>query len=194
MKENVFELESKTSIDRTSSFIISYPHLVGYFRRRNPLGADGLICGSFMVYGWMPTILKSISNETDLNELAVVLDDIRRRAEISDQELQLVTSVTNNSLVGASKLLHFLAPSNFAIWDSRVYAFLRDAYPHNYQIQKLTGYRSYLKCLEDLVSHDEFPAFHASVNEKMGYEVTPFRALEVVMFLNAPPRKTNLPK
>ena len=47
-------------------------------------------------------------------------------------------------------------------------------------------YVDYLNELATLAQRPEFARFHASMNEKVGYPVSPLRALELVMFLNAP--------
>lgn len=188
MTENIFELASQTSIDQSNTYIITYPYIVDYFAGCNPLTAKDLLCGALMVYGWMPTTLKSITSGKSLVELTAMLNDVRRRGSITDDELGRVTGLTNNSLVGASKLLHFLAPDQFAIWDSKVYAFIHGRHPHPYQVQSTAKYREYLSTLEELCSRAEFPAFHESINSKIGYPVSPFRASEIVMFHRAPPK------
>jgi hypothetical protein len=59
--EDVFELESHTLI-RQSSYIVSYPYLLGYFAKSTFDAAD-VVRGAHMVYGWMPTILVNIPCE-----------------------------------------------------------------------------------------------------------------------------------
>ncbi|MDR8016398.1 hypothetical protein [Ectopseudomonas guguanensis] len=44
----------------------------------------------------------------------------------------------------------------------------------------------YLILLRQLQQDARFQDFHASINRKMGYQVSALRALEVVMFLNTP--------
>ena len=44
----------------------------------------------------------------------------------------------------------------------------------------------YVALLKELATKAEFPALHSSVQKKLGYNVSPLRALELVMFLNAP--------
>lgn len=185
MIERVFQLEPNTSIDKSNSYIVSYPHMAAYFERHDPLHTEHLICGTLMVYGWMPTVLRSISSTGSIGQLAGVLTRVRKNGNITNQEIARVTQLTNNSLVGASKLLHFLAPDKFAIWDSKIYAFIHERYPHHYQVQNVSKFRDYHRDLEALCSHPEFPAFHNRVRKKIGYDVSRLRALEVVMFQNA---------
>ena len=88
-------------------------------------------------------------------------------------------------------MLHFLNPKYFAIWDSRVYAFLNGKYPWDYQIQKSQRYRDYLKLLKALSKDPRALKLRSAVNKGLGYEVTMFRALELVMFDNAPSRQAS---
>ena len=47
-------------------------------------------------------------------------------------------------------------------------------------------YVEYLSKLTEYKNDYRFQNFHNSVNQKVGYEVSAFRALELVMFRNAP--------
>lgn len=86
---------------------------------------DAVAC-VHVVYGWMPTVLdpfrinKVVDGNSD--ELLKILNAARRaeRPSISDYDLGLMQRFANNSTVGASKLLHFLNPRVYPIWDNRV--------------------------------------------------------------------------
>jgi hypothetical protein len=91
----------------------------------------------------------------------------------------------NHSMVGASKLLHFVNPQAFAIWDSKIYRFVHSKAPHQYRVNSPKAYSDYLCLLAKLQCDKRFPAFHVSINQKMGYPVSALRAIEIVMFQNA---------
>ena len=78
-----------------------------------------------MVYGWMPTVLELyIANpERDLAE-AARLTKAKNDGDLTDAEVVYLANVVNRSLVGASKLLHFVAPDKYGIWDSKIYRFV----------------------------------------------------------------------
>jgi hypothetical protein len=185
---DVFDLEHTTNILADDSYIVSYPHLLGYFVTKTSLGAADVVCGAHMVYGWMPTILELYSGPTklDLVEAADLLTGARSAGTLTDAELGKLAGLVNNSLVGASKLLHFIAPNSFAIWDSKVYSFVFNERPHNYRVNQVAKYRKYLGILRELQRDQRFGQFHISMNGKIGYTVSPLRALELVMYLNAP--------
>ena len=188
--KSVFELEPLTQIIR-NSYILSYPYLVGYFEKDVFSVAD-VVRGAHMVYGWMPTILELNPDMAagGFGEAARVVTQARSTGIISDRDLTVLSEVINNSLVGASKLLHFAAPHHFAIWDSNTYSFVFGERPHAYRLNKVDSYRAYLKKLTDLQSDSRFKSFHESVNTKIGYDVSPLRALELVMYVNAPRART----
>ena len=76
-----------------------------------------------LVYAWMPTILKSIdSNEKHKNICQKVLcldsNEIHKIKDFIQDDL--TKDLVNNSWVGLSKVLHFINPAVFPIWDSNV--------------------------------------------------------------------------
>ena len=75
-----------------------------------------------MVYGWMPTMLRTIEPHTkkQADHLLLCLRKVRKGEMLSFDELEVVRHFSNKSIVGASKVLHALNPSLYAIWDSRV--------------------------------------------------------------------------
>ena len=148
-----------------------------------------------MAYGWMPTIVEVLPRlaNVDLAQGAELLTRAKRTGTLGNDEIAALAALINNSLVGASKLLHFVAPENFAIWDSRIYRFLHELTPHAHRVKRVEHYRDYLTTLAHLRSDPRFPGFHRSINEKLGYPVSAFRALELVMFLNAPPTNERSP-
>ena len=141
-----------------------------------------------MVYGWMPTILTVDFDQKDLDleGAAALLMNARDKGKISDVDIIRLRDLINHSLVGASKLLHFIAPESFAIWDSKVYSFVHEKPPYHYRINDIKNFRDYMKNLESIKSDSRFNEFHNSVNVKIGYPVSALRAIELVMFLNAP--------
>ena len=185
---NIFDLEPHTQVLQDNSYIISYPHILSYFSALEAIGAADVVRGAHMVYGWMPTVLglyPENPNKT-LNEIAELLTKAKNNDPLSDAQIQDVASVVNNSLVGASKLLHFVAPHKYAIWDSKIYAFVHEKKANNYRVNNVDLYVKYLEALEGLEKKAGFGAFHQSINRKVGYEVSSKRAIELVMFLNSP--------
>ena len=185
---DVFSLEPDTRIDIRNSYILSYPYIRNYFASKVPFDAEDLVCGAHMVYGWMPTALDLYPHtpNIDLEAGARLLTKARLQGSLEEKELKNLSALVNNSVVGASKLLHFVAPTSFAIWDSKIYKFLAEQAGHHYRVNDVGAYLDYLRKLETSRMDMQFPGFHKSVNRKLGYDVSGMRALELIMFLNAP--------
>ena len=66
---------------------------------------------------------------------------------LSGTEIADLATLVNNSLVGASKLLHFVAPNTYSIWDSKVFSFVHEKRPHNYRVNDVGAYQGYLALL-----------------------------------------------
>ena len=185
---DVFDLEPDTDVRPGNSYIRSYPHILSYFADKTTFDTADFVRGAHLVYGWMPTVLNLYPEppNIDLAGGAALLTKARADGKLSDEEIARLAKLVNNSLVGASKLLHFVAPNDFAIWDSKIYGFNFEEKPYNHRVNKVKNYRTYLGTLSHIQKDVRFPAFHSSVNGKVGYAVSSLRAIELVMFLKAP--------
>jgi hypothetical protein len=185
---DIFAIEPNTTIMQDDSYILSYPHLLSYFASKQIFAIEDVVRGAHMAYGWMPTVLDLYPEapNIDLATGADLLNKAKRTGALTDTEVEQLARLINNSLVGASKLLHFVSPQHFPIWDSKIYAFVFQEKPHNYRVSQVSKYRQYLAQLGQLQNDTRFTSFHSSVNRKVGYQVSELRALELVMFLNAP--------
>ena len=101
-----------------------YDCIAAQFNRWIPLAWPDTVVGLQIVYGWMPTI-SNLQLPTRLpvasKARVVRLLNAARRRLLTEAELAfLKRRFVNNSMIGLSKLLHFLAPDRYAIWDSRV--------------------------------------------------------------------------
>jgi hypothetical protein len=101
---------------------------------------------------------------------------------VTSDNLDLLNGLMNNSLVGTSKILHFIDPINFAIWDSRVYRYLTKKEPYNYRIGNCKAYMDYLLLCDYLTKQKEFESLHKKVEKEVGYSITPIRSIELVIY------------
>ncbi len=90
--------------------------------RRQTLDWEEAVALLHMVYGWMPTMLRTIASHTPAQRLKLLthLQKVKAGGLLTAAELAEVKHFANRSVVGASKLLHVLNPANYVIWDSRV--------------------------------------------------------------------------
>lgn len=178
----------------TSSYATSYRQLLKI--GASTIDETAFVQAAHMVYGWMPKVLNLGKGEHPFTsqEAAAILEKVRRSGyALSDDELLRLKATVGNSIVGLSKLLHFVSPEQYAIWDSRVYAYVRYvAQPgwnlkvNHDDVNNTARFKHYMNGLRSLVVNPEFNAVHEQVNRDMGYPVSKLRAAEVLMYANPP--------
>lgn len=180
-REKFFKDGSNFKISRKSDFI-SYPEFIRYFKELNHISRHNLIIGINFVYGWMPTIFKF--REGDMEEALRILNNAKSGIVPKISQLQLLKALLNNSLVGTSKLLHFINPNVFAIWDSRVYRYLMLKEPNVLTIGDCKNYLGYIELCSYITNQREFGDLQKSMQKKVTYSITPYRMVELVMYSN----------
>jgi hypothetical protein len=163
------------------NYLLSYPYFLNYFQNLESINLENLVIGISFTYSWMPTILKAL-NLKNTEKVLFILNEVKKGKLIDEQQLTTLKTTFNNSLVGTSKLLHFINPKQYAIWDSRVFRFLNDVEPHKYRLEKPRAYIEYLKLIEELKNEEPFTTFFELMKQKVGYDITEYRALELAFF------------
>ena len=183
--ENLIREAKKYKTERKSD-LISYTEFLYYFQNIDEINTHNLIIGINFTYGWMPTIFDFRTDQITENIVKAVkiFNKAKKGGDLIGHEYDLLKSLLNNSLVGTTKLLHFINPEKFAIWDSRVYRYIHKEEPHDYRIGKIENYLDYQKLLKDLVKQKDFSCFFELVNAQLDYKPTNFRALELIMYAN----------
>lgn len=139
MLAQVYVAHRDSELPAHSSYLASYPALIEHFQAIERFTANQFIVAAHLVYGWMPTILTL--NFSSLPEALPLINAARRGVILTAPELALLAGTVNNSVIGASKLLHFTNPSLYPIWDSRVFHFLNGSLRwSNYTAQKQDVY------------------------------------------------------
>ncbi|WP_022826221.1 hypothetical protein [Hymenobacter norwichensis] len=194
MLHKVYTAHRDNGLPIASSYLASYPAILEYFQAIEDFTANQFVVAAHLVYGWMPTILEV--NFAELPDVLPLMDAARRGVVLSASQLAQLARTVNNSVIGASKLLHFTNPVLYPIWDSRVYAFLKrteaDPFPqvHHYQVNKSALYETYAHTCRDVVATTDFqPTYQllleqfAAVPSYQTFTMTPLRALEYIMFM-----------
>ncbi len=161
------------------SYIETYPEFLKYFESLKLIEKHHLIISSHFVYGWMPTIIHI--DIKDLDKVLFLLNAAKSGHELEIKELEILKFCINNSMVGLSKLLHFMNPRDYAIWDSRIFKYLTDK-KSQYGIDKAKNYHAYLKEMKELIKHPDYNNLHSKIENHFNYSITPLRAVEVLMF------------
>jgi len=172
----------KASDNKT--YYISYIEFLEYFKNTNEITKHNLIIGINFAYGWMPTIFDFCND--DFDNVLQILNRAKQNIIPSKNELDTLKGLLNHSLVGTSKLLHFINPECFAIWDSKVYKYLTKNNANQNSISKSESYLAYLKFCKELTEREEYEEIHNHVWNQVGYEMTKFRTAELIMFSTPP--------
>ena len=130
-----------------------------------------------MIYGWMPTIPKSI--------VPFAIDTVAK-IESHDKAYEYLKQKTlkpliNNSWVGTSKMLHFINPQHFPIWDSRIASVV---YGDPVDANNKQGYLDYCAAIHqwDIEQPDYGLELAKSIEKEYGYRPTNLRCIELVLF------------
>ena len=162
------------------SYIDSYDAFLFYFKNLDKIGKHHLIISSHFVYGWMPTILTL--NLKNYDKVISILNSAKTCKQIDYNEISILKNAINNSLVGASKLLHFINPEIYAIWDSRIFKYLTEK-KSTYGIADIDNYIHYLKGLNEIIKNNNFGSLHKEIHEYLNHKTTAMRSIEIIMFL-----------
>lgn len=168
---------------KSDIYVEMYEYYINFFKEKEILTKNDVVIGVGFTYSWMPTILKKL-NLSKLDKVTSILNNVKQGVEISDYDFLILKEFSNNSLVGASKLLHFINPEEYAIWDSRVFKFLNNnEAAHKYKLEKVNVYREYLSYLSNLKTSGYLNEVVATLKAKIDYSISDYRALELLFFL-----------
>lgn len=158
----------------------SYQHFVGFFAALREYTEREVVIGAYFTYGWMPTMLNL---RGDLRETVGLLNKVRKEGcRLTHDEMMTIARNVNSSMVGTSKLLHFVRPDVHAIWDSRVYRYLHQKKPYTYRLEAPETYGGYLDQLAELQKDERFGTLKQRLEQEIGYEVSQNRIGEYVMY------------
>ncbi|MBA2410383.1 MAG: hypothetical protein H0V62_11705 [Gammaproteobacteria bacterium] len=169
-------LDETLTASRTTAgtYRYTYDRYLQYFRekRGQPLTEQDLYIGFAFAYSWMASIkqldpaLATVKAATAaLNELHAMqpasLDmDSEAAADISDEQVENLAAATEplryflGSVIGTSKLLHFVNPEVFPIWDAIIHRYSR--LPKTSAADSLRLYAQYTCMVHRLTHHADF--------------------------------------
>jgi hypothetical protein len=184
--EKVLRDAKGCGITTEPSVDLSYKHFVAFFKDAGEITPHEVVIGASFTYSWMPTTL-TLRHEDQLENVAAYLEAVRHGNDLDRESLSLINSVVNNSMIGTSKLLHFVNPGRYVIYDKWVDTYLYGK-PSDAHLYSVEHYMSFTCGCRRSVEDKRFKAVHQHVNASLGYDVSALRALELVMFLTAKER------
>ena len=171
--------EAIRCIDASEQYLRTYPQLLrSTALLAKEMGEDALPAIAHMAYGWMPTILKKFSDSQP--GIVCTATECRSFEEASELIKSLDDSPINNSWVGMSKVLHFINPEFFPIWDSRVSKHFGLKY--DYQINNRKHFLEYLTFVAKHRNNDAVKKVQEAFVKEAGYSVSDVRACEFILF------------
>jgi len=174
---------------RSHTYLSTYPEILS-FVQEGEIQAAELKQLALMVYGWMPRVLR-----IDNAHLPAALQAANeaKASTVENHEEVPVQHIANclHSLVGASKLLHFVNPNVFPIWDSRIQTF-RGRPNGNHNMSNIGNYHEYVREVHAIVREEGFGQFYEEYtvvhinrlnqNDIGEYQVSEIRAIEASAF------------
>ncbi len=171
------KIAKEFNIDDNDTYLFTYPYFIEYFKQIEVFNELNIIIASSSIYSWMPTVLNL--NKKYLNKVIKILNNNNRI--ISKTDLEILKLFINNSLVGASKFLHFYNPNIYPIWDSKICEYFFDK-SHQYIISKIDNYLEYFNYCNVFIKENSFNNILDILNTKLNYNISKIRALEMLIF------------
>ncbi|MBE7172693.1 MAG: hypothetical protein INR73_19095 [Williamsia sp.] len=174
---------SRIQIDKADKYIVTYPVFIDFFRQTSAYTVEDLLTGIAFVYSWMPRIL-TIKSEA-LPKLSEYCNQFKNQyqAEIETPLFAQAVEALEGSIVATSKLLHFIFPDQFPIYDSHIYKYCWDKEKsYHYQVKNPLNYHSYREMCLKTTAGEEIHDLQKMVTDRLGYQVSKLRALEFSMF------------
>lgn len=177
---------------RAITYLATYPSILAFGKSPGPITADRFHQLAVMAYGWMPRIVR-----VDLAYVPQALEALNDAVQATAMA-QLSAGAMNGlacclrSVVGASKVLHFINDAVFPIWDSNVEGFRLKHPVSNDHMKKEANYFKYANDVHSIRSGQNFQTFYKSFSGVMQgrlralgislYQVSEVRAIEAAAF------------
>lgn len=178
-QDQVIQSQGDTKIE----YLLAYPELLA--------AAEGLFESSsfkalgYMAYGWMPTICKSFEDQVFQQKPWITACKAKNPTEAIQAISQITKAPYNNSWVGTSKVLHFLRPNVFPIWDSKVRNFIDVHGLHNAKTlhtNSQDSYLAYISHMHEIIEQRSVDRLKGFLDKKYNYEYSPIRVCELIYF------------
>ena len=154
----------------------SYPAILEFFANWRPSSVADLGLACTIVYGWMPTTIKWDPSVTDLS-----FGEALRASPNMSPAFQTAVALFEGSVIAASKLAHFLNPTEYPIWDRRVSIALGNGKSY-YRVNRLSAYNEYRALILDIARSPSGATAVRTVERLTSYSVSPVRAIEMIVF------------
>lgn len=178
---------------RSVTYLSTYPSIRALATLPSAFDLDRFHQLAAMTYGWMPRVVR-----IDPQHVQDALESIATASAVTPEGVRTtpVRAIANcvTSVVGASKMLHFVNDAVFPIWDSNTETFrlrLRRKPSHNHMTQ-VSNFFSYVDEVHAIRREPGFPEFYSRYLEAFNarlaemhiapYNISEVRAIEAAAF------------
>lgn len=188
--ERIIEDRQSISINKNDIYLLSYKEFIKFLEVEKIKEHHAIIAAQF-TYGWMPTALKDKNKNIPFDHIAQILNKAKKGHNLDNSDYASLMEKINNSIVGMSKILHFVNPNKYPIWDSNIYFYITRLGNYNsIKYGTIDVYIEYMEKIHQIVSDilknktykDEIDSLRGEVKTKYGYEISYIRAIELIMF------------
>jgi hypothetical protein len=177
---------------RGHTYLATYPCIIAIGTSSGLADAQRFYQLAAMIYGWMPRVLR-IDPEFTLQAIAAFGE--AQTASSGNFHQVPIQNIKNclHSVVGASKLLHFVNPNVFPIWDSNIAKFLGISKSN---VESVAKYIDYVHEVNNIRGEKEFSEFFINFSAQYSarlfasgikpYPITEVRAVESAAFELSP--------
>ena len=178
---------AKLKVPGNDRYLHHYPVLLKGIADLLPLDISRLSLAGSAVFSWMPTQMNL--DHRGLKESLNVINNLPDQP-LSQKSLELLAStfatIRGRSVVAASKLLHFIYPREFPIFD-RIIAQKIGMTPNGGEAA--SSYLNYREILSDLLPNEDVVSACNEVRHRLsasGYfhEISDMRAVELILFIS----------
>lgn len=189
-KNNILQVicEYLKTTNIQTPYFESYFEFLKYFQNLEKIDKHSMIIGVHFVYGWMPRIprFQYISEALD------ILNYVKKGKDIKCEDYFVLIKSIDNSIVGVSKLLHFINPNQYPIFDGRIKSFFKtnklskDIYcpTQGKKDKEIMQYLTYKTLCEEIIEMELFQKIFDAVSNAypITANFTKMRMLENLFF------------
>lgn len=176
---------------RAVTYLFTYPSILQLAASKSTLTMEDLHQLCLVAYGWMPRIARLDIKHTNDALTAIQIAKYKSLEKITADDIADL-ALCLRSVVGASKVLHFINPEIFPIWDSNIERFRQGDEPPTNYMSNVANYMTYLQEVHEVRNEVGFNDFYTGFNKALAswltaigsciYEVTEVRAVELAAF------------
>ena len=149
---------------RTATYLRTYPALLAVASYSDMDDSTGFLQLATIAYGWMPRIVRLDPNH--LNRAVAAFREARKATDLNGTEMGIAdVAACLHSVVGASKLLHFVNPKLFPIWDRNVEGFRLSTDPSQHHMHQVKNYTAYTSEVHEIRQNPMFSEFYRAFNQ-----------------------------